>query len=367
MFASSICIVAIAIAAMWINTLSVVSGFSSTSNGKIVGRQIATTTPWRTNGILRSSVNSIETPPDIDFTTYEGKAPSEDWELDCYSRPVMTVGNKKLWEVLITDSTGSFRFCKTLPSNNVNSKVLRQTVEDLIEDPNIDTKPSTIRFFRGAMFNMINIALSELDVVGRPSRCTNSIAQWLEERHRDVYPNMEGYRATMGVSAFGSGGPSFLNVRTPVKMPDAIRGEKYAFVALPLAEMLPGGSITSENIGVGRLCPVPENIGGDLPPADTFVQGIVILTQRPDALAAWLAGTELASMSCDLRKRDLIMETDIDTRYLMAKLNDEQREEGVAFEEGKDALNGLHFVCVQRDEDDEPAGFWLMRELPSGI
>ena len=51
----------------------------------------------------------------------------------------------------------------------------------------------------------------------------------------------------------------------------------------------------------------------------------------------------------------------------MARLDDVQREEGAAFEEGKDALNGLHFVCVQRDEDDDPAGFWLMRELPSGI
>ena len=176
------------------------------------------------------------------------------------------------------------------------------------------------------------------------------------------------YRSTMGVaSGFATGGPSFLNVRTPVKMPDALRGEKYAFVALPLAEFMSGGSITEENIGVGRLCPIPENLSGDMPPADTFVQGIVILTQRPDALAAWLTGTELASMSCDLRKRNVIMETDIDTRYLMARLNDQQREEGVAFEEGKDALGGLHFVCVQRDEDDEPAGFWLMRELPDGI
>ncbi|VEU34792.1 unnamed protein product [Pseudo-nitzschia multistriata] len=315
-----------------------------------------------------NSMNTIETTPDIEFNMYEGIKPSENWELDCYSRPVLTAGGKKLWEVLITDSTGSFRFCKTLPSNKVNSKEVRQTVEDLMEDPNIDVKPSTIRFFRGAMFNMINIALNELDVVGRPSRCTNSIAQWLEERHRDVYPNMEGYRAQMGVgSGLASGGPSFLNVRTPVKMPDSLRGEKYAFVALPLAELLPGGSITSENIGVGRLCPIPENLSGDMPPADTFVQGIVILTQRPDALAAWLAGTELASMSCDLRKRNVIMETDIDTRYLMARLNDQQREEGVAFEEGKDALDGLHFVCVQRDEDDDPAGFWLMRDLPSGI
>ena len=172
----------------------------------------------------------------------------------------------------------------------------------------------------------------------------------------------------MGVSGgVASGGPSFLNVRTPVKMPDSLRGEKYAFVALPLAEFLPGGDITDDNIGVGRLCGISENLAGDLPPADTFVQGIVILTQRPGPLAAWLSGTELASMSCDLRKRQVIMDTDIDTRYLMARLDDDQREEGVAFEEGKDALNGLHFVCVQRDEDDDPAGFWLMRELPEGI
>lgn len=183
---SSVALVALTITAVSIHTFSVVSGFSSTST-TISARQAATVS-------LGSSVKSveIETAPDIVFTVYEGKEPTEDWEIDCYSRPVVTVGGKKLWEVLVTDSSGSFRFCKTLPSNQVNSKVLRQTVEDLIEDPNIDTKPSTIRFFRGAMFNMINIALSELDVVGRPSRCTNSIAGWLEERHRDVYPNMEG-------------------------------------------------------------------------------------------------------------------------------------------------------------------------------
>lgn len=72
-------------------------------------------------------------------------------------------------------------------------------------------------------------------------------------------------------------------------------------------------------------------------------------------------------MTADLRKRKLLVETDIDTQFLMAKLNDVQREEGTAFEEGKDALNGLHFVCVQKDEDDDPAGFWLMRQLPTGI
>lgn len=168
------------------------------------------------------------------------------------------------------------------------------------------------------------------------------------------------YKSTMAV---GSAGPSFMDVRTPIKLPDALRGEKYAFVSLPLAEFLPGGSIDESNIGVGRLCPIDDD---DLP-ADAFVQGIVILTTRAKALASWLAGTEVEGLTADLRRRTLLMETDIDTQYLMAKLNDQQRQEAAAFEEGKDALKGLHFVSVQKDEDDDPAGFWLLREIPSGI
>jgi hypothetical protein len=295
--------------------------------------------------------------PTSEIVRVPDKTPSNEWELDCYSRPVVVAGGKKLWEVLITDSSGSFRFLKTLPSNQVNSKELRKTVEDLMDE--MDVKPSMIRFFRGAMFNMINIAMSDLDVVGRPSRCTFALAQWLEERNRNVYPKMEGYKATM---AGANSGPSFLDVRTSVKLPDALRGEKYAFVALPLAEFLPGGDVNESNVGVGRLCPIDPEL-----PADAFVQGVVILTQRPKALASWLAGTEVASLTCDLRKRNLLVEANIDTQYLMAKLNDVQREEGAAFEEGKDALNGLHFLCVQKDEEDDPAGFWLLREIPTDI
>lgn len=147
----------------------------------------APSTPTHPGTALFSSPSSTS---GAELTRVPGKKPSVDWELDCYSRPVVAVGGKKLWEVLITDSTGSFRYLKALPSNQVNSKELRATVEELLEE--VDVKPSTIRYFRGAMFNMIKIALSELDVVGRPSRCTYAVAQWLEERHSKVYPKMEG-------------------------------------------------------------------------------------------------------------------------------------------------------------------------------
>lgn len=295
-----------------------------------------------------SPSSSIERNPDVDGT--------DEWELDCYSRPVL-VGGKKLWEVLITDSSGSFRVCETLPSNKVNSKELRRVVEEAIEKAEV--KPSIIRFFRGAMFNMINIALSDVDAVAKPSRCTFSLAGWIEERNRNVYPNMEGYRKNMA-----AGGPraSFLDVRTPVKLPDALRGEKYAFVSLPLAEFREGGGVTKDNFGVGKLCPVDLEL-----PADAFVQGVVVITSRAKSLASWLAGTELAGFKCDLRKRTLVMETDIDNQYLMAKLNDVQRAEGMAFEEGKDMLGGLHFLSVQCDDDSDPDGFWLLKEVPDGL
>jgi hypothetical protein len=90
--------------------------------------------------------------------------------------------------------------------------------------------------------------------------------------------------------AGGTAGLFFMDVRTAVKLPDALRGKKYAFVALPLAEFLPGGGVTAENVGVGKLCPVDPDL-----PADSFVQGIVILTQRPEALVDDLHGFERSS------------------------------------------------------------------------
>ena len=156
--------------------------------------------------------------------------------------------------------------------------------------------------------------------------------------------------------------PSFFDVRTPLKLPDALRGEQYGLVGLPVAEFLPGGGVTNENVGVGKLCTIPEGV-----PADAFVQGVVIMTSRADALATWLAGTEVVGMKCDLRKRTMVMETDIDNEYLMAKLDDVQREEANIFEEGMESLGGLHFISVQKDQDSDPAGFWLLRDLPVGI
>jgi len=343
-------------------TTNMISSFVIQSSTK----QSITTSKLTSPLFLSSTSSSSETTKDK-----QDVLPSSQWELDCYSRPVIVDGNKKLWEVLITDSTGTMKICETLPSNRVNSRELRRVIEEAIE--NAEIKPTQIRFFRGSMFNMMNIALQELssdDITIIPSRCTYALFSWLQDRHKNVYPNMEGYKPTMmgagGASAGGIGG-DFLDIRTPVKLPDALRGEKYAFVSLPLAEFLPDtGSISTDNIGVGKLFkidPTIENLSGD-----AFIQGIVVFSSRAKALASWLNGVELYGLKVDIRKRILIVEADITTQYLMARLNDEQREEGAAFEQGKKENNGLHFLCVQEGEDDDmPKGFWLLRENDSGM
>lgn len=96
--------------------------------------------------------SSIPSSTEDEYTKIDTKIPTEDWELDCYSRPVL-VNGKKLWEVLLTDSNGSFKYRKALPSNQVNSRELRKVVEQVMDDAEV--KPTTIRFFRGAMFNMV--------------------------------------------------------------------------------------------------------------------------------------------------------------------------------------------------------------------
>ncbi len=64
-----------------------------------------------------SSVPSINAASNNDSEEISWDKVTDEWELDCYSRPVVVEGRKKLWEVLVTDSSGSMRVCRPLPSN----------------------------------------------------------------------------------------------------------------------------------------------------------------------------------------------------------------------------------------------------------
>jgi len=283
----------------------------------------------------------------------EGAVLSDTWEVDVYSRPV-TVGGKKLWELLVTDASGTFKHVEAIPANKVNSREVRARVVALLDQA--PARPKVLTFFRRAMVNMLSIALKDVatGVAVKPSRTTHALYSWLEQREQEVYPTMPGYKPSLG-EASGSG----LDLATPERLPDALRADQFAFVTLALSEVLAGGSIDDSNIGCGSLCPVPPGLS-----PDTMLPGILFITKRAPQLARWLAGSELAFVKADLRRRELVMETGLTTRFLTAKLNDPQRIEAQAFEAGKARLRGLHFVGVQCEaEDDDVEGFWLCREM----
>lgn len=240
-----------------------------------------------------------------------------------------------------------------MPSNCVNSRELRKRVQALIDAASV--KPTSIRFFRSQMKNMITIALSELGSTRcLSSRATYTLYNWLSERERSVYPQMAGYRPPR---------PEAPPVRMPIKLPDQLRGEQYAFVTLPYAEFLAGGGITRDNIGFGALCPLPP--AAQAPPEDAMVPGLVVFSKRASAIAAWLTGVDLAFVKAVLESRELLLEVGLDTQYLFARIRTpEQNLEAQLFEEGKGRTAGLHFLSVQTSaEADAPEGFWLLKDI----
>ena len=197
---------------------------------------------------------------------------SSEWELDCFSRPVL-VNGKKLWELLVVDASGQWKDVVTLPANGVNSVAVRKAIEEVISRAPV--KPTVIRFFRRQMLNMLTIALNGVaanrpTLRVTPSRATHALYDWLEERESDVYPDMEGYTP-------GAGDAVRDRMTAPVtasRLPEGLRGEQYAFVTLPLAEVLSGGGITDENVGVGKLINVKPSYD-----VDALLPGIAILTR----------------------------------------------------------------------------------------
>jgi RNA-binding protein Tab2/Atab2 len=50
--------------------------------------------------------------------------------------------------------------------------------------------------------------------------------------------------------------------------------------------------------------------------------------QRSESIAAWMNGLEIAYIRADLLSRELMMNTDISTQFIVAPLMDAQKREG---------------------------------------
>ena len=57
-----------------------------------------------------------------------------------------------------------------------------------------------------------------------------------------------------------------------------------------------------------------------------MVPGLAIFSRRSSAIAAWLAGTDLAYCKAVLESRELLIEVGLDTQYLLARVRDAQQQ-----------------------------------------
>jgi hypothetical protein len=283
------------------------------------------------------------------------------WELDFYSRPIVDERQKKKWEVLICESPlnvgdnaeSLFRYSQFCPSSTVNSLWLAGAIKDAIASA--PKPPEKIRFFRRQMANMITKACEELDIPVASSRRTLALNLWLEERMQSYYPAQEGFQATVNPSV------QFVP-ETAVALPDALIGEKWAFVSLPIAAF---DEMSEWDIGFGEAFGLPMTGLGP----ETQIPGLIIFSSRATALAGWMSGLELAFLKFDsgspIAPARLVLDTGANDRWILANLKDAATEaEGKKFEAAKKQAKQVHFLAIQSNPESESfAGFWLLHEL----
>ncbi|MGK7943201.1 MAG: Tab2/Atab2 family RNA-binding protein [Microcystaceae cyanobacterium] len=283
------------------------------------------------------------------------------WELDFYSRPIYDENNKKVWEVLICESPTEinqsleslFRYSQFCPSNTVNSLWLKEAIEKAIAESG--ETPQKIRFFRRQMNNMITKGCEDAGLVPLPSRRTLALNRWIEERMKDVYPNQDGYDEKAAKSASVQYPQS-----NPVPLPDAVRGDqgdRWALVSLELSALQ---DLNEWDIGFSEALPINEM--GITP--DTRIPGLLIFSPRALPLAAWMSGLDLAYLTVEKGSRPILrLETGMSESWVLANVTDSKTlAEAEGFEKAKKAANGLHFLGVQSNPDQESfAGFWLLQ------
>jgi hypothetical protein len=282
------------------------------------------------------------------------------WEIDFYSRPILDDREKKVWELLVCESPQNisqslhslFRYAQNCPSDRVNAAWLSSALKEAMAMAT--EAPQGIRFFRRQMNNMILKACQDIGIPASPSRRTVAIQHWLAQRDLEVYRLDPTYQEQVAPSVQMMSDP-------PQPLPDAIVGNKWAFVNLAVSEL---AEMSDWSIGFAGAFPLEL---ANVQP-DCQIPGLLIFSERAVPVAAWLSGLELAMVRYSPAPRSqILLETGASDSWIIANLDISTQmaiaTEAVGFERLKAQANGVHFLAVQSSPTaEEFAGFWLLKE-----
>lgn len=280
-----------------------------------------------------------------------------EWELDFCSRPILDIRGKKIWELVVCDTSLSLQYTKYFPNNVINSITLKDAIVSISEDFGVPM-PEKVRFFRSQMQTIITKACRELGIKPVPSKRCLSLLLWLEERYETIYMRHPGFQK-------GSKPLLTLDNPFPMELPENLVGEKWAFVQLPFS------AVREEILSMDKRFVFGAGLDLDLLGIEvddkTLIPGLAVASSRAKPLAAWMNGLEVCSVEADTARACLILSVGISTRYVYAtyKKTPITTSEAEAWEEAKKACGGLHFLAIQEDLDsDDCVGFWLLLDLP---
>ncbi|KAK8998479.1 hypothetical protein V6N11_083868 [Hibiscus sabdariffa] len=280
-----------------------------------------------------------------------------EWELDFCSRPILDIRSKKIWELVVCDSSLSLQYTKYFPNNVINSITLKDALVTISEDLGVPL-PEKVRFFRSQMQTIITKACKELGIKPVPSKRCLSLLLWLEERYESVYMRHPGFQK-------GSKPLLALDNPFPMELPENLFGEKWAFVQLPFS------AVREEVLSLDERFVFGAGLDLDLLGIEvddnTLIPGLAVASSRAKPLAAWMNGLEVCSVEADTSRGGLILSVGISTRYVYAtyKKTPTTTNEAEAWEAAKMACGGLHFLAIREDLDsDDCVGFWLLLDLP---
>lgn len=238
-----------------------------------------------------TEINEEEDDPTAELSYLDPETDPEsisEWELDFCSRPILDIRGKKVWELVVCDSSLSLQYTKYFPNNVINSITLIKAIASISEELGVRL-PERIRFFRSQMQIIITKACRELGIKPIPSKRCLSLMLWLEERYETVYTRHPGFQK-------GSKPLLALDNPFPMELPENLFGEKWAFVQLPFSAVKEEVNSLRTRFNFGAALDL-DLLGIEVDDK-TLIPGLAVASSRAISLAGITSLRTLFLSSC---------------------------------------------------------------------
>ncbi|HEY9862535.1 MAG TPA: Tab2/Atab2 family RNA-binding protein [Candidatus Obscuribacterales bacterium] len=275
------------------------------------------------------------------------------WEADFYRRPLQDEQGHPLWELLLCDRTRTWEFSALCPQPDANATWVVAQLKKAAES---QSSPERLQVFRPQALGLLELAGKELGIAVEPTRRTFALKQLLREKAQQ-YSNPSNY----GQQPYS---PLELDKPPPTPIAENIQGEQWRFAAIAAGQLV--AAFQDRPIPIlempETLLPLSLGLASDLP-----VPGVIIdAGRRSMKLAQWLQQVRPVALNYMAGSPDgLILEAGLADRWVLATFEDPGvKTAAQAYEQRKQASQGLHFLLVQPDDSGMTySGFWLLQPV----